>query len=104
MSDQILKLLRFFKRDVAELRQASTAEVADTAAELLEQQDREKFVDVDMLISAGRKFRITDHRSIDVAVETWLLQRPSCKRFDIASSFLAGYWGPNLSIQETLAG
>jgi hypothetical protein len=104
MSHHILKLLRFFKRDEAELRQADTAEVADTAVGLLEQQEREEFVDVDLLISAGRKFRLTGHHSIDAVVESWLTEQPTCRRFDVASSFLSGYWGSNWPIQETLAG
>jgi hypothetical protein len=103
MSDHILKLLRFFERDQAELRQAGTAEVSDTAMKLLAQQEREEFTDVDLLISAGRKFRLTGHHSIDAAVESWLTHQPTCKRFDVASSFLSGYWGSNWPIQETLA-
>src|SRR6266576_2059585 len=104
MSDHILKLLRFFERDQAELRQAGAADVSDTAMELLAQQEREEFTDIDLLISAGRKFRLTGHHSIDAVVESWLTEQPTCKRFDVASSFLSGYWGPNWPVQETLAG
>lgn len=103
MSEHILKLLRFFKRDEAELRQTSTAEVAYTVAELLEQQEGEEFVNANLLISAGRKFRITGHHSLDAVVESWLTKRQSFRRLDVASLFLAGYWGENRPIQEALA-
>jgi hypothetical protein len=104
MSVRIVKLLRFFKSDEAELRQADTSEVSETAVELLEQQEREEFVNADFLVSAGRKFRVTEHHSIDAAVEMWLLlKKQTCRRFDVASLFLAGYWGAKWPIQETLA-
>ena len=103
MSESILKLLRFFKQDEAELRQAGAQEVSDATRALLGQQERETFADMDLLISAGRKFRLAGHRSIDTVVESWLTEQPTCGRLDVASSFLSGYWGSNRPIQESLA-
>jgi hypothetical protein len=103
MSDHIRKLLRFFKSDQAELRKADTGEVTETALELLAQQEREEFVDIDLLVTAGRKFRLAGHDSIDTAVESWLMKQPVCRRFDISSMFLSGYWGAGRPVRESLA-